>query len=148
MSWEVDWKALEASMRADGYWDRNKLVNMTVPALTLQQIVQAGVAIAARLDDAEARNNDLVDELAAERFEKKALADRVAELEKDAARLFYVCDGFDGFDGMDFHEVASEVNVRRGGHGEATKEDYLAAYREVVDVMLEKSPLADGEKQV
>ncbi len=47
-------------------------------------------ALAARLEDAEGRNNDLVDELAAERFEKKQLAARVAELEAELAAVHLV----------------------------------------------------------
>lgn len=75
-------------------------------------------SLAARLEDAEGRNNDLVDELAAERFEKQALAARVAELE-DALR------GWDGYAWKDgkYHDDLNEYfapylsDADGGSHG-------------------------------
>lgn len=48
----------------------------------------------------------------------------------DTERLRYVCNGFDGLGDMDFHERASWF---AGGQAEPTDENYLQAYRHVID---------------
>lgn len=47
MSYEfppIDWKALEREMRERDQWDRNPLVNITLPVAIMQQMVEKGLA--------------------------------------------------------------------------------------------------------